>query len=205
MKDLVKGFHTKCCYNRPVEHVTGDDLNTAFGISDFESNKKYKICDSLYRHKVEPALKKIQEHNLKTVNETQDVQECSDANSSQKSSQQSTNQSRCGYRTKFPEEVLKECSIIRKSYMNVTMRIRQNRANSFAQKVLAQVVCEKSLKENGMAYLENNKSLADDVEIFLDAVKERIIQGVLRINLNDVSCREIPRPPEIKLKTEEQH
>ena len=56
-----------------------------------------------------------------------------------------------------------------------------------------------------MAYLENNKSLADDVEMFLDAVKERIIQGVLRINLNDVSCREMPRPPEIKLKTEEQH
>ena len=82
VKDLVKGFHTKCCYNRPVEHVTGDDLNTAFGITDFESNKKYKICDSLYRHKVEPALKKIQEHNLKTVNETQDVQKCSDANSS---------------------------------------------------------------------------------------------------------------------------
>ena len=205
VKDLVKGFHTKCCYNRPVEHVTGDDLNTAFGISDFESNKKYKICYYLYRQKVQPALKKIQEHNLKTVNETQDVQECSDANSSQKSSQQSTNQSRCGYRTKFPEEVLKECSDIRKSYTNLCMRIRQNRVNSFAQKVLAQVVCEKSLKENGMAYLENNKSLADDVEIFLDAVKERIIQGVLRINLNDVSCREIPRPPEINLETEEQH
>ena len=89
--------------------------------------------------------------------------------------------------------------------MNVTVRIRQNQVNSFAQKVLAQVVCKKSLKENGMAYLENNKSLADDVEIFLDAVKERIIQGVLRINLNDVSCREIPRPPEINLEKEEQH
>ena len=59
VKDLVKGFHTKCCYNRPVEHVTGDDLNTAFGISNFESNKKYKICDSLYGHKVEPARKKF--------------------------------------------------------------------------------------------------------------------------------------------------
>ena len=108
VKDAVKGFHKKCCHNRPFEHVTGDDLNTAFGISDFESNKKYKICYYLYRQKVQPALKKIQDHNLKTVNETQDVQECSDANSSQKSSQQSTNQSRCGYRTKFPEEVLKE-------------------------------------------------------------------------------------------------
>ena len=88
VKDLVKGFHTKCCYNRPVEHVIGDDLNTAFGISDFKSKKIYEICDTLYRRKVQPALKKIQDHNLKTVNETQDVQECSDANSSQKSSQQ---------------------------------------------------------------------------------------------------------------------
>ena len=59
VKDLVKGFHTKCCYNRPVEHVTGDDLNTAFGISDFESNKKYKICRNLNRNKVESALKKF--------------------------------------------------------------------------------------------------------------------------------------------------
>ena len=38
----------------------------------------------------------------------------------------------------------------------------------------------------------------------MHAVKERIIQGVLRINLNEVSCREIPRLPEIKLETEEQ-
>ena len=197
VKDVVKGFHTKCCHNRPVVHVIGDDLNTTFGISDFKSKKIYEICDTLYRRKVQPALKKIQDHNLKTVNETQDVQECSDANSSQKSSQQSTNQSHRGYRTKFPEEVLKECSIIRKSYRNLV--------NSFVQKVVAQVVCEKSLKENGMAYLVNNKSLANDADIFLDAVKERIIQGVLRINLNDVSCREIPRPPEIKLETEEQH
>ena len=126
VKDVVKGFHTKCCHNRPVVHVIGDDLNTAFGISDFKSKKIYEICDTLYRQKVQPALKKSQDHNLKTVNETQDVHECSDANSSQKSSQQSTNQSRCGYRTNFPEEVLKECSIIRKSYINLCWRIRQN-------------------------------------------------------------------------------
>ena len=56
-----------------------------------------------------------------------------------------------------------------------------------------------------MTYLENNKSLADDVEIFLDAVKESIIQGVLRINLNNVSCREIPHPHEIKLEIDGQH
>ena len=166
VKDVVKGFHTKCCHNRPVVHVIGDDLNTAFGIYDFKSKKIYEICDTLYRRKVQPALKKIEYHNLKTVNETQDGHECSDANSSQKSSQQSTNQSRCGYRTKFPEEVLKECSNIRKSYRNLCCRIRQNRVNSFAQKVIAQVVCEKSLKENGMAYLVNNKTLAHDVEIF---------------------------------------
>ena len=107
VKDLVKGFHIKCCYNRPIEHVIGDDLNICFGISNFKSNKKYKLCHSLYSQKVKAALKKIQEHNFTTVNETQDVQECSDANSSQKSSQQSTNESCCGYRTKFPEEVLK--------------------------------------------------------------------------------------------------
>ena len=63
VKDLVKGLHTKCCYNRPVEHVTGDDLNNAFSISDFESNKKYKICYNLYRQKVQPALKKSREQS----------------------------------------------------------------------------------------------------------------------------------------------
>ena len=36
-------------------------------------------------------------------------------------------------------------------------------------------------------------------------MKERIIQGVLRINLNDVSSCEIPRPPEITLDNEEDH
>ena len=43
--------------------------------------------------------------------------------------------------------------------MDLCMRIRQNRVNSFAQKVPAQVVCRNSLKENGMAYLENKKAL----------------------------------------------
>ena len=125
MKDLVKGFHTKCCYNRPVEHVTGDDLNNVFGFSDFESNKKYKICYYLYRQKVQPALKEIQNHNLKNANEIPAVPECADANSSTVDSQQSTKNSRCGYRTKFPQEVLKECQNFRKSYMHMKMRCRQ--------------------------------------------------------------------------------
>ena len=49
----------------------------------------------------------------------------------------------------------------------------------------------------------NNKSLASDVVIFLDAVKERIIQGVMRINLNDVKNLTIPRPPEEEESAEE--
>ena len=75
VKDLVKGFHTKCYHNKPIEHIVGDALNTVFDISDFESNKKYKICHYLHRQKVQPALEKIQDHNLKTANEIHDVQE----------------------------------------------------------------------------------------------------------------------------------
>ena len=39
--------------------------------------------------------------------------------------------------------------------------------------------------------------------IFLDAVKERIIQGIMQINLNDVSNMAIPRPPEEEESMEE--
>ena len=45
--------------------------------------------------------------------------------------------------------------------------------------------------------------MASDVVIFLDAVKERLIQGVMEINLNDVSNLAIPRPPEEEQSMEE--
>ena len=57
VKDSVKG-HNKCCSDRRPVEVFGNELNTALGIADFESNKKYKICRYLYRQKVQPALKK---------------------------------------------------------------------------------------------------------------------------------------------------
>ena len=52
-----------------------------------------------------------------------------------------------------------------------------------AQKILAYNICSKTLEKEGMDYFVRNESVAKDVVIFLDAVKERIIQGVTRINL----------------------
>ena len=46
-----------------------------------------------------------------------------------------------------------------------------------------------------MDYLKNNISLAKDVSVYLDAIKLFIIQDVTRININEVSNCEIPRPP----------
>ena len=82
VKELVKGLHTKSCYNRPAVHVISDNLKTALGISDFESNQKCKNFPYLYRQKVQSALYNIHDHNIKTANEILDVQEYADANSS---------------------------------------------------------------------------------------------------------------------------
>ena len=72
-----------------------------------------------------------------------------------------------------------------------------------AQTILSSNVQESTLKEKGMDYLVNNTSLASDVVIFLDAVKEKIIQGVMQINLNNVSNLAIPCPPEEEESMEE--
>ena len=87
--------------------------------------------------------------------------------------------------------------------MSVGTRIRRNRVNEIAQTVLVTNVCKSTLKEKGMDYLVNNTSLACDVVIFLDAIKERIIQGIMQINLNDVSNMAIPRPLEEEESMEE--
>ena len=46
-----------------------------------------------------------------------------------------------------------------------------------------------------MQILRDNKSLAKDVIVFLDAAKENIIQDFMKINLNEVSNCVIPHPP----------
>ena len=63
--------------------------------------------------------------------------------------------------------------------MSATNRIRRNRVNDMTQTIVAANVCKSALKENCMDYLVNNKSMANDLVIILDAVKERIIQGVM--------------------------
>ena len=70
-------------------------------------------------------------------------------------------------------------------------RCRKNRVNAAAQKILAYNVCSKELQEKGMNYLVGNTNLANDLAVFMDAVKERIIQGVMRIKLKKVSSSKL--------------
>ena len=53
-----------------------------------------------------------------------------------------------------------------------------------------------------MDYLKNNISLAKDVSIYLDAIKLFLIQGVMRIDINDVYDCEIQLPPIIEVSKE---
>ena len=63
VKGVVKSFHTKCCHDRPLVEVFGQGVNAALDLSDFETNKKYCICRSLYQRKIQPALEKLKEES----------------------------------------------------------------------------------------------------------------------------------------------
>ena len=71
-----------------------------------------------------------------------------------------------------------------------------------AQHILASNVCPKTLENDGIDYFKNHISLAKDVSVYLDVIKCSIIQNVRRININEVSNCEIPRPP-IEVSEEE--
>ena len=79
--------------------------------------------------------------------------------------------------------------------MSLYIRCRRNRVNEAAQKILTHNVCKESLKEKVIDYVQNNMALAEEVILFMDAVKDRQVQGVMRINLDDISSNAIPRPP----------
>ena len=64
-----------------------------------------------------------------------------------------------------------------------------------SQHKLASNDCPKHFEKDGMDYLKTNISLAKDVYIYLDAIRLFIIQDAMRININNVSNCEIPRPP----------
>ena len=64
-----------------------------------------------------------------------------------------------------------------------------------SQHILATNVCPKTLEKDEMDYSKNNISLAKDVYVYLDAITLFIIQDVTKININDLSNCEIPRPP----------
>ena len=53
----------------------------------------------------------------------------------------------------------------------------------------------KTLENEWIGYLIDNISLANDVSVFVDAIKVRIIQDVMKININQVSSYKIRRPP----------
>ena len=86
--------------------------------------------------------------------------------------------------------------------MDLKIRCRKRRENSVAQKILAYNVCSKELEEKGMNYLVGHTDLANEVAVFMDTVRERIIQGVMRINLNEVSSSKVQCPPDEDTKEE---
>ena len=206
VKDVVNSFHSKCDHQRPLVEVFGQYLNDALGTIRFERDKKYCICRYLYRHKVQDAMAKLVQEEIRMKENTIPIcMECTNDDGTTANIQQPTTKTRVGFLTKFPIEVSAKCDelLYRKSHMSATNRTRRNRVNDMAQAVIAANVCKSTLNEKGMDYLVNNKSLASDVVIFLDAVKERIIQGVMRINLNDVRNLTIPRLPEEEESAEE--
>ena len=200
-------FHNKCRKDRPALEVLGEDLNKLKEIdAKFEPNKKYLVCRNLFRSTIAPIIKqKSLDENQSNEIENSDLNEGPPTDNPIPPSQQSTSVPRCGFTTNFPMQVLKECESIkiRKGYMDLSnSRCRKNRVNAAAQKILAYNVCSKELQEKGMNYLVGNTNLANDLAVFMDAVKERIIQGVMRINLNEVSSSELRRP--LDEDTEEQ-
>ena len=182
VKDVVKSFHAKCDHKRPVVEVLGQYLNDALGTIRFERDKKYCICRNLYRHKVQDTMSTlVQEEILMKENSIPICMECTNDDCPTTNIQQPTTRNRVGYLTKLPIEVSDTCDELnyRKAYMSATNRIRRNRVNNMAQAIIAANVCKSTLNEKGMNYLVKNKSMASDVVIFPDAVKERIIQGVM--------------------------
>ena len=88
MKGVVKLFHTKCCHDRPLVEVFGQDLNAALDLSIFETNKKYCICRSLHWHKIQPTLEKLQEEYQNNKNANLNVAECTNDTGITENSQQ---------------------------------------------------------------------------------------------------------------------
>ena len=178
--------HIKCCSDRKPHQREGKWLNHIMGEKIFEGEKMYRVCDSFIRHHTSS----IDHGKSKSTLRIQNNQPCivgvvkvsMDGEETQTISPRS---SECSQKGEIDDSLFTQFfqdQKFRKKFMDLSQRRRRDRIQLGSRVILKLCSAIDDAKD-----INNKKDVANDVVIFIDAIKEYLVQTVLKQDLNNLT------------------
>ena len=186
VKLKLKRFgHVKCSHDRKPRHKEGKWLNHVMGEKMFEDENLYRVCDQFVRknqssteHGKSNSFLRIQNNQPKIVGL---VKVSMDGEETQTISPRSSECSEEGEIDSLFTDYLKNQKF-RKKFMDLSQRRRRDRIQLGSRVILKLCSVIDDAKD-----INNKKDVANDVVIFIDAIKEYLVQTVLKQDLNNLT------------------
>lgn len=181
---LKKMGNIKCCSDRKPDQIEGEWLNNIMGEKIFEEEKMYIVCDSFIRHHTSSIDHGKSKSTIRIQNNQPNivflVKLSMDGEETQKISPCS---SECSQEVEIDSVFTQffQNQKFRKKFMGLSHRRRRDRIQLGSRVILKLCSAIDDAKD-----IKNKKDVANDVVIFIDAIKEYLVQTVLKQDLNNL-------------------
>ena len=177
--------HFKCCSDRKPHQREEKWLNCVMKDNTFKDKKTYRVCNSFIRHHTSSIDHGKSKSTLRIQNNQPNivglVKVSMDGEETQTISPRS---SECSQEGEIDDSFFTQTfqnRKFRKKFMDLSHRKRRDRIQLGSRVILKLCSAIDDAKD-----IKNKKDIANDVVIFIDAIKEYLVQTVLKQDLNNL-------------------
>ena len=178
--------HLKCSHDRKAHKKEGKWLNHVMGQNSFENEKMYRVCSNFIRHHTSSIDHGKSKSTLRIQNNQPYivglVKVSMDGEETQTISPRS---SECSQKGEIDDSLFTQFfqdQKFRKKFMDLSQRRRRDRIQLGSRVILKLCSAIDDAKD-----INNKKDVANDIVIFIDAIKEYLVQTVLKQDLNNLT------------------
>ena len=185
--------HLKCCSDRPCSFKEGKWLNHVMNDNKFVDEKMYRVCDVFVRRNNSSSHFGKSKSSIEIDNNQPfsvgSVKIIVNESEMDPIALPSKKKAKGCEKNLFGEFC--NGNIMRKKFMDLCVKRRKERI-----KLGSQIVLKMCSGIDDFNNIKEKNDVGNDVIIFLDTIKEYIIQDVLKLNLKDLIECNYERPPE---------
>ena len=205
VRNVLIRSHRKCnIRKRSHFEFSGRKINCFFGVDGLDEDHSYKVCSNVadmlkqYRQPRRKSAVQGTPRQSNRISGIVDSNRCMNGNDDV-----NCRHPRTSHDETFLHSVLDQCKSFHIPYVSLSMRERSRRVELLAATIIASCVTKKDLQVKGSDYLHGNKELGVDILTVVDAMKERVQNGI-KVNLSSIGHMVTPPPAGVEESNEQE-